>query len=259
MKAKTLLLLDTAMPRGLVALSQEGQVCAEIHLHESRRHGEKLAQAIHSVLAKAALNASDLDGIVVGLGPGSFVGIRVALSTAKGFALALQIPLWGISTLASLAASFPSDLNKKAVALIDARRGQGYIQSFNWESHGLTACSEAQACDPSELDQILQGSEAVIGNGLFLLNPSSVERFELSGVTGNGVLLAFQARCFRLLHCLDHPRYRGSSLHHLHHRCPLGRALHCDFPSHRRLRAWSPGVVVLLSRSTLRSGGQSFL
>ena len=98
-----LLLMDTSMPHGVVAFAHEGKLVAERILKESRRHGEQLSEALDTVLLKAGKEFSDLEGIIIGTGPGSFVGVRVAMATGKGIAVAQRVPLWGVSTLAALA------------------------------------------------------------------------------------------------------------------------------------------------------------
>lgn len=195
MSAQTLLLMDTAMPRGVVALLQNGKVGAERFLHESRSHGEKIADAIETNLNEAQVNYTDLQGIVVGVGPGSFVGIRVALATAKGIALARNIPLWGVSTLSALAASHELHSAEKTLALVDARRGQGYVQSFQNCEGNWAACNSAQACDPHEIDELAACHDVVVGNGLFLLAQPPANGVELPGVEAIGLFQAFQLRC----------------------------------------------------------------
>ncbi len=183
------------MPRGLVAVSRGGKITAYVYLQESRSHGEKLAQAIESTLLDANLKPQELQGIVVGVGPGSFVGVRVGLSTAKGFALALNIPLWGVSTLAALAGAVALQERPRVLALIDARRGQGYAQSFVQETSGLAELGPGKACDPHELEEMVPLHDIVVGNGAFLLAEPPRSLQEIQGVTGDGMLVAFQARC----------------------------------------------------------------
>ena len=183
------------MPRGLVAVSRSGEIAAHVYLQESRSHGEKLAQAIETTLRDAGLTPVDLQGIVVGVGPGSFVGVRVGLSTAKGFALALNIPLWGVSTLAALAGSVTGQAQPRVLALIDARRGQGYVQSFVQGASGFAEMDSGKACDPHELEDMVPAHDVVVGNGAFLLADPPPSHREMQGVTGDGMLVAFQARC----------------------------------------------------------------
>lgn len=84
------LLLDTACPRAVVALTRENTVLAEIYLHEYKRHGELLSSAIESCLNQASLQVTDISAVAVGMGPGSFIGVRIAMAHAKGLCIALH-------------------------------------------------------------------------------------------------------------------------------------------------------------------------
>lgn len=115
------LLLDTACPRAVVALTRENTVLAEIYLHEYKRHGELLSSAIESCLNQASLQVTDISAVAVGMGPGSFIGVRIAMAHAKGLCIALQIPLVGFNTLAGI------EPNGKEMVAIDARRNEFYV------------------------------------------------------------------------------------------------------------------------------------
>jgi tRNA threonylcarbamoyladenosine biosynthesis protein TsaB len=106
------LAFDTATDVATSALVRDGETLGEL----SSRAVRVLADA-HDLLAGAELEPSELNALVVGTGPGSFTGIRIGLAAALGLALALDVPVAGVSTLAALAAGAPG-----AVPVIDARR-----------------------------------------------------------------------------------------------------------------------------------------
>lgn len=114
------LILDTACPRALVALARDGVIVTEVYLHEYRRHGELLAGAIETCISQAGCQIGDIKAVAVGQGPGSFIGVRVAMAHAKGLCMALKIPLVGFNTLAGIESHGADWL------AIDARRGEYY-------------------------------------------------------------------------------------------------------------------------------------
>ncbi|MEI6805704.1 MAG: tRNA (adenosine(37)-N6)-threonylcarbamoyltransferase complex dimerization subunit type 1 TsaB [Myxococcaceae bacterium] len=114
------LILDTACPRALIALAQEDRVLAEVYLDEYKRHGERLAGAIENCLSQAGRRIQELGAVAVGVGPGSFIGVRIAMAHAKGLCTALQIPLFGFNTLAGI------EGNGAILVAIDARRNEFY-------------------------------------------------------------------------------------------------------------------------------------
>jgi tRNA threonylcarbamoyl adenosine modification protein YeaZ len=83
---------------------------------------QALLADVDALLAEAGVTPADLTGIVVGTGPGSFTGTRIGLSVARGLALALELPVAGVSTLEALAAAAP-----RAFPVIDARRGEVFV------------------------------------------------------------------------------------------------------------------------------------
>lgn len=107
----SLLGLETSGPVASVAVSVDGRVLARRLLHEQRRHAARLLPAVDEVMAEARVRRGDLTGVVVGTGPGSFTGVRVAASAGKGMAHALRIPLYGVSSLlaAALAGTVPRE------------------------------------------------------------------------------------------------------------------------------------------------------
>ena len=120
-----LLCVDTATSTESIAIVDGQEVLA---LHSAERggvHGPDLLDDIHQLMAQAGLTLADMDGFCVGLGPGSFTGLRISLATLKGLALATQKPLFGArTTLALIQGSKTED----AVAVIDARRNEIYVE-----------------------------------------------------------------------------------------------------------------------------------
>ncbi len=98
-----ILALDTATPSCSVAVTDGGTLCAELSSFKNQTHAKHLMDAIDSVLSIAGFGVDDLDGLAVTVGPGSFTGLRIGISTIKGLAHALDKPVVGISSLEALA------------------------------------------------------------------------------------------------------------------------------------------------------------
>ena len=111
------LAFDTATGVATSALVRDGEVLGE----RSGRAAEVLADA-DELLRAAGLSPRDLERLAVGVGPGSFTGVRIGLAAARGLALALELPVAGVSTLEALARGAPG-----AVPVIDARRGEVFV------------------------------------------------------------------------------------------------------------------------------------
>ena len=103
---------DTATETATSALVDDGEV-----LGERVSRAQTLLEDVDALLRQGGAHARDLDALVVGIGPGSFTGVRIGLATARGLALALSVPGAGVSTLDALAAGAPG-----ALPVIDARR-----------------------------------------------------------------------------------------------------------------------------------------
>ena len=132
-----LLAIETATECCSVALVAGERLIARSEL-APRRHAELLLPMCDQVLAEAGLARAALDAIAVGRGPGAFTGVRLAVSAAQGIALALDVPVVPVSSLAALAMQAPDD-GVDVLAVIDARMGEIYAGVFRRANGGLEA------------------------------------------------------------------------------------------------------------------------
>ena len=132
---EALLALDTSGLFGSVAVSRAGEVLAQLTLAEPREHASRLIPAVEDALNEAGVSRTELTGVVVGEGPGSFTGVRVAAATAKGLVHALGIPLWAVSSLT--AAAVASDVGPVRYVLFDARGDRVYGACYGVGATGV--------------------------------------------------------------------------------------------------------------------------
>jgi len=123
--------IETATKNCSVSISKEGKTIALKELNDGNySHAEKLHKLIEQVVLEAKIELSHLKAIAVSKGPGSYTGLRIGVSAAKGLCFALDIPMISVNTLQSLALSVSIDRGYK-IPLLDARRMEVYSQVFN--------------------------------------------------------------------------------------------------------------------------------
>lgn len=136
--------LETATQVCSVVLAKEGKLLGKRELNEKNVHAEVLTPFIEEVMEEAGLKLSDLDAIAVSKGPGSYTGLRIGVSTAKGLCYSLDQPLISVGTLDSLAHYAVQKLphaitpNHLLCPMIDARRMEVYAALFNSQLHKQT-------------------------------------------------------------------------------------------------------------------------
>jgi tRNA threonylcarbamoyladenosine biosynthesis protein TsaB len=139
------LAIDTSTPRGAVALLRDDKPLAEEAFNRSQA-GESLFDASARLLAEHQLSVPDLGLLAVGLGPGSFTGIRAGIAAAKGLALPRKLPIKGASSFDALAltalAKMPRDCPQMCV-LGDARRDEIYYALYDREGRRVKECQIA--------------------------------------------------------------------------------------------------------------------
>jgi tRNA threonylcarbamoyladenosine biosynthesis protein TsaB len=141
----TLLAFELATEACSVALLHDGRLLAQ-HAVAPRRHAELALPWAEALLAEAGLAKSQLDALAVGVGPGAFTGVRLAISLVQGIALGLDRPVLPVSTLAALAEPFLAE--GPVLAAIDARMGELYVGEFVADADGLPLARADEALWP---------------------------------------------------------------------------------------------------------------
>jgi tRNA threonylcarbamoyladenosine biosynthesis protein TsaB len=124
---------------------------------------DTLPAATAELLQRANITARELRAIVIGIGPGSFTGLRVGLAFAKGMARAANLPLWPLSSLKVFAANVAKEFEAVA-AFSPARRGQAHMQIFN--GNDLTAATPAQVVEYEKIGTLLPAKCTLVGPGI---------------------------------------------------------------------------------------------
>ncbi len=155
--------IETATKNCSVTLAKDGeiQVCLEM-AEEGYSHAEKLHVFFEQALQQAGLTFQDLNAIAVSQGPGSYTGLRIGVSAAKGLCYALNIPLMAIDTLETLARQLTVS-EGKIIPMIDARRMEVFTAVFD-SSYNRLRTTEAEIIETSTYDT-LEGTLHLVGDG----------------------------------------------------------------------------------------------
>lgn len=170
--------LETSTKICSVALSQNGTLLSYLDkTGDGYIHGEQLTLMITEVLNNTDFQLQDLSAISYSSGPGSYTGLRIGLSTAKGLCFALQIPLIAIPThqiLFQIAKETGLTTDAEVFALLDARRSEVYLQTFDAQGSTLSElqCALLENTAVSELNAIIVVGDANEKAKTFWTDPS---------------------------------------------------------------------------------------
>ena len=158
------LAVEASSLAGGVALLDDERLVAEYLLDVSVTHSERLMAAVDRVLADARWTPRALGGLAVAVGPGSFTGLRIAVSTVKGLAVALGLPIAAVPTLDAMAAALPWAA-LPICPVLDARKGEVYASLYRWQDGGMRREWEYLAMAPAALAARLDEPTLVVGDG----------------------------------------------------------------------------------------------
>jgi tRNA threonylcarbamoyladenosine biosynthesis protein TsaB len=203
------LVVDTALPRAVVAVvdvfgdlsSEQGTtdvvVRAEHFLDDSRRHAEAIADCAADVVRAAGLTMAGLDGVGVGCGPGSFIGVRTGLSFALGLGRGAGIPVVGVSGVVAMAGSVDAGVVKAGAnvgVVIDAKRGERYVAVVRVLDDGSFAFDDVRALAPADVAAAVVGASVIVGVVDDVIDDGAdVAVVAVAGPTGRGMAVALRA------------------------------------------------------------------
>jgi tRNA threonylcarbamoyladenosine biosynthesis protein TsaB len=180
-----ILCIETSTTNCSVAVSKDDELLSLVEEDSNTySHAEQLHVFISKAIQQSGIENNQLNAIAISKGPGSYTGLRIGVSTAKGLCYALNIPLLSISTLKSLAAQV-NDADF-IIPMIDARRMEVYTQTFHSDLTAVTEI-EAKILDESSFSKILNLLQKVcfIGNGVAKFKAICAENNKINFVSSN--------------------------------------------------------------------------
>lgn len=171
MEKKYILLLETATDSCSVALADNKTIVAEKYINQPKAHASLLARYICDILEENNLTMDDCSAVAVSKGPGSYTGLRVGVSCAKGLCYGASKPLISVCTLATIAQMaldnklYTGEGDFLIVPMIDARRMEVYTANFNSKGEQLTPVEAKILDETSYSEELAAGPVLFTGNG----------------------------------------------------------------------------------------------
>jgi len=160
--------VDTTTFAGSVALLEKAKLLSEVNIDSSSTYSERLLPSIHFLLETNKLNIREIDAFAVAVGPGSFTGIRIGLSTIKSFSYASGKPVAPVSTLKALAFKLHHSQGRLLCPILDARKGEIFAALFESRKSELKEVIAQGAYSPDQFFSLLPSHRLIsfIGNGI---------------------------------------------------------------------------------------------
>ena len=162
------LALDTSCLTLSLALMNGAEVVEHLLEGPPRKQSEMLPEVIATMLTRHHLTLAQLDGFVIGLGPGSFTGLRIGLSTIKGLAYAIEKPVVGVSSLAALAMEAPAGAEVFSLAVV--KRGELYVGHHRRTERGVEQLTAERSLTVAELAEVLRATPRAVACGPALVD-----------------------------------------------------------------------------------------
>jgi tRNA threonylcarbamoyladenosine biosynthesis protein TsaB len=158
------LALETATKAGSIAVADEAALIGEVRLDVSIAHAERVMNSIIWLLKSCSLSIDEIDAFAVSIGPGSFTGLRIGLSTIKGLAFSTKKPVVPIQTLDAFAGRLPYS-SYNICPMLDARKNEVYTAFYRWEDNVCKKLISEPAAAPAEFIKKINGPAIFMGDG----------------------------------------------------------------------------------------------
>lgn len=152
---------------GVAIADDEAGLIAEIRLNVKTTHSERLMAIVDHALVQSELSMGDIDVFSVAIGPGSFTGLRIGLSTVKGLSFSTGKPVVAVPTLEAFAWNFPFCAYPVCL-MLDARKEEVYSAVFRWEGKGFKRVMDEMSVSPEKLLGELPETTLFAGEGVLL-------------------------------------------------------------------------------------------
>ena len=159
-----ILAIETATVAGSVAVVDDNKgLIGEIKVDVKIAHSERLMSSVEWLLRASCISIEEIDALAVSIGPGSFTGLRIGLSTAKGLSYATNKPIVPVPTIDAFAASLPF-CSHLICPMLDARKNEVYAGLYKWEGTLFRKLLPATAINPGELLEQIRGPVVLMGD-----------------------------------------------------------------------------------------------
>lgn len=190
--------IETSTSICSVSIAKNGSLLSLAEEVVENSHARLLTNLINKCLLKSALSINDLDAVAISIGPGSYTGLRIGLSTAKGICYSKNLPLITISTLKAIAFQAKERIQSNIISILKARKEEVYIAAYN--KH-FKIVLDPMALDLEKnrnlIENLLSDSNIYIGNGIEVLSRyvnlninQKIENYKITSV--NLIEIAFK-------------------------------------------------------------------
>ncbi|MDW7695115.1 tRNA (adenosine(37)-N6)-threonylcarbamoyltransferase complex dimerization subunit type 1 TsaB [Flammeovirgaceae bacterium SG7u.111] len=158
-----ILSIETSTPVCSVALHEKGELVSYMELRVGQSHSGQLTMMVDNILERAAVSYEKIEAVAVSEGPGSYTGLRIGVSTAKGICYANELPLLNVGTLDSMALAMGKNAGEEEVVcpMLDARRMEVYCAIY--QNRKLLKGVEAKVIDEESFSDLYKHKKLLLG------------------------------------------------------------------------------------------------